>query len=79
METKGCEHRRKQGEQEPGRPPKMVHPARMDLPSCSMDQKVSQSLLRLGDILLDERLAVSHGDKTHKGKWKNRSRAAKLR
>ena len=39
----------------------------MGLPSCSMDQKVSQSLLRLGDILLDERLAVSHGDKTHEG------------
>ena len=47
--------------------PEMVHSARMDLPSCSMDQKVSQSLPRLGNILLDDRLAVSHGDKTREG------------
>ena len=39
----------------------------MGLPSCSMDQKVSQSLLRLGDILLDECLAVSHGNKAREG------------
>lgn len=38
METKGCGHRRKQGEHEPGRPPKMVHTARLPNPSCTMDQ-----------------------------------------
>ena len=38
MGTKGCGHRRKQGEQEPGRPPKMVHTARLPNPSCTMDQ-----------------------------------------
>lgn len=47
--------------------PEMVHPARMGPPSCWMDQKASQSLLRLGDILLDERLAVSHGNKAREG------------